>query len=319
MRVRARRPRTGVSTGLTLQAAVALLTVCCLMGIIGCSSSKHIDAGRVRTEALAALAKQPAWKVTTEQFDGRMETEWWSANSPYYRWDDGSGNASKPVSATDGKSLFQPGPDGAFYAQGLGADAGRPVNPTAFSTYYWYLKQGRPIDASASSGDSKVVKVVLKDAPSNLTFLLDPGTYLPVGFTGKSEMTAQKGTSKVTLQPVDIAAVKDAVEQLASLPPSSYPNVTAQDHLVNELRAAGIDCFWARSVTDSARHVNVLYLTIEVAPAERGAAADEGLALRVVPPAHDYRSRLDIGMVDVTIVSVDKAPDYEKTFDLRTG
>jgi hypothetical protein len=100
----------------------------------------------ISVKALAALRQQPAWKAVVTQPNGQTETDWWSANSSYYRCDFRDGGNSS--SATDGEVLFGPGPDGRITAQPVGAGAPGHLNPTEFTTYYSYLADGKPLRAA---------------------------------------------------------------------------------------------------------------------------------------------------------------------------
>jgi hypothetical protein len=295
--------------GLGLFVAVAWAT-----GVCGCGSD--VDTAKIREDALGALESATAWKIVTEGEDGHTVTEWWSANSSLYRWDDSFNGEIMASTATDGKVLLTPAPDGSYYAQDLGADSERHPNPTAFASYYWYLKDGRPVETPASPNEPGVLTLVLRDAPSGLTARLSAGTFLPFEFESTSEMTGQLATSTLILEPTDMSALEIAVDALRSKPAPEHPDISVQDHLVTSLQAAGIDCYSAKSFTNQATQTNVLDLMVQVPPEERSAENDEALALTVLSSVREYQSSLDVNRVYIQILSVDKAPIYEVGFDL---
>ena len=177
----------------------------------------------VREKALAALEKVEAWKVTTTGYNRTSDVDWWSASSPDYRWDEVNALGKVFSTATDGKVLVAPGPDGAVVDQPLGAAAGHPPSATEFTMYYWYLKQGRPIKATSSSSVPSTIIVALTNAPSSVVALLSADSYLPTGFRGRSEETGVAGSSQVQAVPITIAELQNAMAQVRLTPPPVVP------------------------------------------------------------------------------------------------
>ena len=81
------------------------------------------------------------------------------------------------------------------------------------------------------------------------------------------------------------------------------------------LRAAGIDCYQAKTSTDG-RYANILSLMIQVPSEARSPTADAALAQRVLTFARQYKATLYLSAVDIAILSIDKKPPYEKRFPL---
>jgi len=180
------------------------------------SDSSVSDSEQIRSKALSALEKVAAWKVTLVDNNDTTYTDWWSANSPYYRWDTVVGGKTSS-NAVDGKTHMETGPNGSARGWPLGADAGHPANPTVFSTYYWYLKEGSPISIEGSSGNPATIRITLKNAPSSPSVLVAADSYLPVEFDTKSEETAQRAKFTGSAVPITRSELKAAVEEVRAV------------------------------------------------------------------------------------------------------
>jgi len=180
------------------------------------SVSSAADSEQIRSKALSALEEVAAWKVTLVDNNDTTYTDWWSANSPYYRWDTVVGGKTSSA-AVDGKTYMETGPDGSARGWPLGADAGHPAKPTVFSTYYWYLKEGSPISVEGPSGNPVTIGITLKDAPSSPSVLVAADSYLPVEFDTKSEETAQRAKFSGSAVPITLSELKAAVEEVRAV------------------------------------------------------------------------------------------------------
>jgi hypothetical protein len=269
------------------------------------------QAEDVRAKALAALQTVAAWQVKTTFSDGWVETEWWSANSGNYRWDETVGGKERSSLSTDGKVLMAPGPDGAVIDQPLGAAAGRLPTSTVFTTYYSYLKQGKAVSVGQSSDGT--IKLVLKDAPSSLSALLDKDSYLPSEFLGKSEETGAAGGHFIQLSPISADALAAAISELRNTPPPTLADVTPKDHLVNALRAAGIDCYRADTYTNPEKERG-LELSIQAPIGEAGHA----LAEKAVSLVRANSTTLSVDKVTIYLLTVTNE-FYSESFTLESA
>ncbi len=277
-------------------------------GLAVAAKDGKAQAEDVRAKALAALQTVAAWQVKTTSSDGWVETEWWSANSGNYRWDETVAGKKRSSLGTDGKVLIAPGPDGAVVDQPLGPAAGRLPTSTVFTTYYSYLKQGKPVTVGQSSDGT--LRLVLKDAPSSLSAVLDTNSYLPSEFLGKSEETGAAGGHFIQLSPISSDDLAAAISELRNTPSPTRADVTPKDHLVNALRAAGIDCYRADTYTNPEKERG-LELSIQAPIGEAGHA----LAEKAVSLVRENRTILPVDSVTIYLLTVTNE-FYSETFTL---
>lgn len=284
---------------------VSVVVLCALVVVVGVTftacGGTYLDSAEVGARALGALESVSAWRIETTSADGWTEVEWWSAQSRDYRWDEIVKGTKRSSVGTDGKVLIAPGPDGAVADLPLGSAAGHVPNPTVFTTYYSYLKQGKPLEAELASDGS--VRLILKDAPSSLSARLSADSYLPVEFLGASEMTGVAGSHEIQMVPISQDALGQSIAELRQTPPPTFPNATPEDHMLHALRAADIDCYDADTYT-TPENKRILELSIQP-PIGR---ADHDQAVEV---AEMVRTLGDVLSVDaLTVYLLTSANEY---------
>lgn len=171
-------------------------------------------AETIREKAVHALSDQPAWKVVVTHQDGQGVTEWWSANSVYYRGDFTQNGQKQGSLATDGKSIFQPRPDGGVEIVPLPSEPVHGVGGSELGSYYWYLAEGKPLKVQVGASRDPIM-VTLTAFPSELRAELDPDTFLPMKFHTRSEMTGQSAVHSVQFTAITLEELKKSVDDAA--------------------------------------------------------------------------------------------------------
>lgn len=201
----------GMSSGSILLVGIGLLVA--LLGLASCSDDV-LSPEDVRSRAIAAIEQADAWKITIACPDGVVLTEWWSSEVPDRRWD----------FAQHGESTQRALDEGIYYHSGpTFADSAAYTDPV-FSSYLFYLKEGKGIEVSSSPEEITVLftDYAGSDRRSTFTVSLSSGSYRPFAFLETRDNGTVSLFCRVAMEAITFAELEAAVEEAKAKPDSCH-------------------------------------------------------------------------------------------------